>query len=63
MFFRFRPTPGGILSAPPSNSASASVIMKASFACLGACSKSYFQKPSRLNAAWKPTIFIAPGSK
>jgi hypothetical protein len=28
-----------------------------SFACLGACSKSCFQKPPRLNAALKPTIF------
>jgi hypothetical protein len=33
MFSVFRPTPGGTLSAPSSSSASASAIMKASFAC------------------------------
>ena len=35
--------------------------MKASFTCLGACSKSYFEMPQRLNAVSKPTIFSERG--
>jgi hypothetical protein len=45
----FRPTPGGTLSAPSSSLASAWASMKASFACLGACSKSCSLRPPRLN--------------
>ena len=60
MFFRFPRTRDGIPNAPPSNSASAT--MKALFASPSECSKSRFQRPLCLNAAWKPTIFTETGS-
>src|SRR5438132_5785951 len=44
MFFRFRPTPGGILSARWSSSALALAGMEGSFACCGVCSTTYSRR-------------------
>jgi len=55
-------TLGGTPSGTASSLASASANMKARCEFLDACSKSFYPKGSRRNAALKPIIFIGPGS-
>src|SRR6516225_6602407 len=55
-------TPDGVPNETPSSSESGWATMKAWCGYPGACSKSCFRRPPRLNDASKPIIFIGPGS-